>query len=218
MAQDRQEEPGGETPEKGQRPEGRDVACLVEQADFAPVSREWHWITDTEHKFCYFSDSFRFLTGISPECFLGRTRFDRIDICDPKSMRSHLADLRARRRFEYFVYGAKRSNGELRWYRVNGQPIWGKAGQFLGYCGTATDITPIKESEALAQKNQRRFAEVQRIANIGVWELDWITGDLWWSEQTYRIFGLDLGEPIHDTSVFYQRVHPDDREKVRKIT
>jgi PAS domain S-box-containing protein len=54
----------------------------------------------------------------------------------------------------------------------------------------------------------------QRIASLGSWQSD-LAGDLWWSEETYRIFGVARGTPLR-TSIFYELVHPEDRAMVRE--
>jgi PAS domain S-box-containing protein len=66
---------------------------------------------------------------------------------------------------------------------------------------------------------QRRLAarldEAQRIAEVGSWEWHPVTGELTWSEQLYRIFGLD---PELDVSLdfFLDHVHPEDRAGVEQ--
>jgi PAS domain S-box-containing protein len=67
--------------------------------------------------------------------------------------------------------------------------------------------------QALKSDNRRRTA--QRIAKVGYWENDLPSGQLWWDEETYRIFELD---PTQDAplsvAALLERVYPDDREKL----
>lgn len=53
----------------------------------------------------------------------------------------------------------------------------------------------------------------QHIANIGSWERD-LSGKLWWSPETYAIFGVAHGTELN-TDAFFALVHPEDRAKVR---
>jgi PAS domain S-box-containing protein len=53
----------------------------------------------------------------------------------------------------------------------------------------------------------------QHIAKIGSWESD-LHGNLWWSPETYRMFGVPPGAPVRRDD-FYAFVHPEDRERVR---
>ena len=61
-----------------------------------------------------------------------------------------------------------------------------------------------------------RFAEAQSLAHIGSWEWDIRRDTIMWSDELYRIFGLERGaEPLHyDT--YLELVHPDDREFARE--
>jgi len=61
----------------------------------------------------------------------------------------------------------------------------------------------------------KRFAATQRIANMGLWEYDCTNDYLWWSDQVYRIFGLDSHATLTSSAVFNRLVHPDDRMAVR---
>ena len=61
----------------------------------------------------------------------------------------------------------------------------------------------------------RLFSESQQIARLGSWEADYRTGTLWWSDEVYRIFGLDPRKTVPSRTLFYKSVHPDDRERVQ---
>jgi PAS domain-containing protein len=57
---------------------------------------------------------------------------------------------------------------------------------------------------------ERRLAQIQRLARIGFWEIDFASETAWWSDELYRIFGLepDSEPPTHSTMV--SLLHPDD--------
>lgn len=73
--------------------------------------------------------------------------------------------------------------------------------------------TLIEES---LQSAQRMLAEAQAIAHLGGWEYDFVSETLIWTDETYRIFGVDPATftPSHIWAV--QHVHPDDRAAVEK--
>ncbi len=62
---------------------------------------------------------------------------------------------------------------------------------------------------------QARLTEAQRIAHLGNWEWDIENDRLWWSDEIYRLFGLDRDtfEPSYEG--FLAHVHHEDREAVR---
>src|SRR5580692_4462064 len=89
----------------------------------------------------------------------------------------------------------------------------------LEYVGVVTDITERKqaddEREALSrslQENKARLEEAQRVAHVGYWDWDLETNVVVWSDETYRIFGVERGERPMDIETVSGLVHPDDRE------
>ena len=56
----------------------------------------------------------------------------------------------------------------------------------------------------------------QRIVQTGSWERDFRSGQVRWSDETYRIFGFAPGGVKTSAMLFFERVHPDDRERVMR--
>jgi PAS domain S-box-containing protein len=74
--------------------------------------------------------------------------------------------------------------------------------------------TPYR-SETMIRRNESMLAESQRIAHLGSWEWNLETNLLYWSEETYRIFGVSP-DSFHPTlESFLAMVHHDDREPVK---
>jgi PAS domain S-box-containing protein len=58
----------------------------------------------------------------------------------------------------------------------------------------------------------------QKIAHLGIWDQDAISDKLWWSDETFRILGLDPHIITPSFDEFLQVVHPDDRALIVKQT
>ncbi len=75
----------------------------------------------------------------------------------------------------------------------------------------------LEEITARLERNRALLEESQRSACVGSWEWDVGTGALTWSEELYRIYGLDpaAGEITFDR--FQSLIHPEDQDRVREI-
>src|SRR4029077_11730264 len=106
-------------------------------------------------------------------------------------------------------------SGEVRYVRCVGVPIIENE-TLKRIVGTAIDVT---EHETLTQELRRReayLAEAQRLSHTGSfgWKPD--TGEIVWSDQTYRVFEYDRSlKPTLDSLA--QRVHPEDRADVKEV-
>jgi len=82
--------------------------------------------------------------------------------------------------------------------------------------GMMTDITERKRANEALIKSEMRLAEAQRIAHLGSWDWDIGAGELHWSDEVYRIFGLRPREFDGTYEAFFNFIHPDDRQAVRE--
>jgi PAS domain S-box-containing protein len=64
------------------------------------------------------------------------------------------------------------------------------------------------------QESKARLEEAQRVAHVGHWEWDLETDVVVWSDETYRIFGLNPQERPMDLATVRAMVHPEDRESL----
>lgn len=65
--------------------------------------------------------------------------------------------------------------------------------------------------ERRVEERTRQLSEAQQMAHIGSWEWDTVTDTVKWTDELYRIYGLQPGSSALDYGAFLDRVHPDDR-------
>lgn len=68
-------------------------------------------------------------------------------------------------------------------------------------------LEKLKQSEA-------RLVDAQNIANFGSWEIDLASGEVFWSEEVYNIFGINPGNGKISHEFFINSVHPQEKEAV----
>src|SRR5579863_9317132 len=88
----------------------------------------------------------------------------------------------------------------------------------IEYMGVVTDITERKRAEeerqALSRNLQESKAwleEAQRVAHLGYWVWDLIANRVTWSDELYRIYGIEPQEDFIDLEAIRDLIHPEDR-------
>jgi len=119
--------------------------------------------------------------------------------------------LRAGQPVENFTARCPRPDGEVRWLAWTGRGI---VDEGLIYA-VARDVTPQVHAQAESREHQLRLSETQRLARLGSWRWDWDLGQGHWSEETYRILGLEPGTELVPLEEFIaQWVAPEDRAEL----
>ncbi len=100
----------------------------------------------------------------------------------------------------------------------------GRAAQLLsGAYMLVAAIASVREThvwgvplEAALRRSSDLLGQAERIAGVGSWEWNVPSGELTWSDQTFRLFGLAPGQVAPDYTLFVERVHPEHRSLVRQ--
>jgi len=74
----------------------------------------------------------------------------------------------------------------------------------------------VNEQEWQIRKREHQLARAQKIAHLGCWEWDIASGKTSWSDELYRILGLEPASIPASYKGFLERVHPEDREAVKR--
>jgi PAS domain S-box-containing protein len=79
------------------------------------------------------------------------------------------------------------------------------------------EIKRRKLAEEKLKKSERRLKAAQKVAKVANYERDFITGEGFWSDEQYRLFGYKPGKVQHSHELFKKHLHPEDRERIEKI-
>jgi PAS domain S-box-containing protein len=106
-------------------------------------------------------------------------------------------------------------DGEYRWFLNRANPLRDKTGRIVKWYGTNIDIENLKRTERRLRQSEAYLAEAQRLSQTGSAVYNQTTF-LYWSEETYRIWGFDPLQGIPSREAVRQRIHPDDRDRARE--
>jgi len=107
-------------------------------------------------------------------------------------------------------------SGERREIEWNDQTMRDVQGNITGLISIGLDVTVRRSMELALQTSAERLNDAQRIAKVGSWELNLLTGELLWTDETFRLFEIDKGQLSATYEAFINAIHPDDRDSVNQ--
>jgi PAS domain S-box-containing protein len=189
----------------------------------------------------YFSKQWTAYTGLPESALFGWGWMEALHPDDRESTRKFWMEAVAGRQPYDVEYRIRRSDGIYGWFKTRGAPIRDSDGGIVKWFGTCTDITDRKRAEQ-ALRNQevelrqtrdlleikvmertkelRRseayLAEAQKRSKTGSFGWNVSSGEIYWSEETFRIFEYDR-EKKPGLELILQRTHPEDRVRVQEV-
>lgn len=195
----------------------RDLADRhLEQVRLLDLTHDSIFVRDKNDMIVFWNRGAQELYGWQREETAGRTTHDLLRTQFPSSLDVINQELLRTGRWEGELLHTRRDGTQItvasRWSLqrdLNGQPI--------GTLETNTDITLRKRAEEALRRSQATYlAEAQRLSATGSFGWNAVTGDILWSEQTFRIFEYAPSQTPSMQAVF-ERVHPDDRSLVHQV-
>lgn len=107
-------------------------------------------------------------------------------------------------------------SGEERILHCRGNVEVNEKGETEKVVGTNQDVTEKQTLIRRLQRSESMYVQAEKIADMGNWNWDLKTGRLSWTDQLYRIYGLEPQSEEITLERFLSFVHPDDREHVAR--
>jgi PAS domain S-box-containing protein len=100
-------------------------------------------------------------------------------------------------------------------YRVWATPVRDADGEITGGQSIALDVTEQQEREQRLERTLDLLEKTERIADVGGWEIDPETEDVFWSDHLFELLGVDYDEepPLDEALDVY---HEEDRHIVEE--
>jgi PAS domain S-box-containing protein len=173
-----------------------------------------YWESDAQHRIIRQKFGEGLAYGEAPVAEIGKTRWEMPYLePDAEGWRKYRETLDAHLPFRDFEIARPSSDGGKRYVSVSGLPLFDKTGRFIGYRGVGRNITERKRAEEALRRSEAYLAEAQRLSHTGTTVFN-AAGPVYFSEESYRILGLDPQQGLPDRATVLQLIHPDDRDRV----
>ncbi|HEX6428942.1 MAG TPA: PAS domain S-box protein [Niastella sp.] len=171
-------------------------------------------ITDLDRRIQWVNAAFTLALEYTPKEAIGKRPEDFLygPETDKNAIEALLENKKAARTFDSELLLYTKSGRKI-WMNMQAQPQFDKKGKLTGYFAIGIDSTERRKSEERSLRNQQMLLQAERIASIGSWETDLKTGVTIWSDELYRIFGLETNE-VPTLEQRLSIIHPDDIDRV----
>jgi PAS domain S-box-containing protein len=109
-------------------------------------------------------------------------------------------------------YRTIHKDGSIHWLMSRAQPRLDKTRNAVCYIGTVIDITERKTAEIKLTESKVRFNFALEVTGAGIWEWDIRTDRLFWSDQIWKLYGLEPQGKISSHRLWSIHAHPEDRD------
>ncbi|UVK40707.1 PAS domain S-box protein [Mesorhizobium sp. AR10] len=190
------------------------AAVSRERARLLDLTHDTIFVRDMNDVITYWNLGAAELYGWQGDQAIGRVSHQLMETIFPAPLEEINAELLRTGRWEGELVHARRDRPPLvvasRWslQRDDG-------GRPLAILETNNDITERKRVEEALRRSEAYLTEAQRLSRTGSFGWDVATGEIIWSDETFRIFGYDKA-PSVTIDMVVQRTHPDDRAAVRQ--
>jgi len=175
-------------------------------------SDESVFITNIDGSIIYVNPAFEKIYGYSREEALGKT---------PRILKSGLLPSEDYKPFWDTLLAKNIVKGELinktkdgRLLNIGGSanPILNEDGNIIGFLAIQRDITEAKRAEELLRKSMLKLEKAQELGQMGSWEWDIATNELVWSDEVYKLYGLDPANDSPKYDVVVNTMTPETRD------
>ncbi|MBN2884304.1 MAG: PAS domain-containing protein, partial [Clostridia bacterium] len=111
-----------------------------------------------------------------------------------------------------------KKDGEIFYIRVDADVTLGEDGKTSVIYGIVTDITETHNRIKELEEAKNRLDLAEAMSKTGHWQRNLKTNTYIFSDELYRIFGIDEGVKLITHELLHERFHPDDRKKISAFT
>jgi PAS domain S-box-containing protein len=111
-----------------------------------------------------------------------------------------------------FYYRIILKDGSIKTLHAQGEAIADHNGQAHTLFGTTQDVTERQNLIATLQQNEQLYRQMETIAHVGTWRWDVTENKVRWTDELFRIYGLEPQSEDLTYESYITFIHPEDRE------
>jgi PAS domain S-box-containing protein len=134
-----------------------------------------------------------------------------------EELRLRIAEVVAGNNYQGVDLRRRRKDGSTLDVSIWTAPIRGSSGEVTAIVGVVMDITEQKRARAELEKSRASLLRAHRMASLGSWTADLVSGVADWSDETHCIFGFERGRVTPGWDAYIAIVHPEDRAAVEPM-
>lgn len=173
------------------------------------------WVTRPDGYCTYLSKQWYDFTGRKLEDDLGLGWTENIHPDDREAAGTEFMRCSDEQTHYEVFFRLRRKDGVYRWVMDQGHPRYDDQGVFQGFVGTVIDIHDQRMAQQEIENIRGRFLRAAKAVDLGIWYCDLPFDQLIWNREVKNHFWLPE-DVVVDINLFYERIHPADREKTQK--
>lgn len=188
----------------------RDLALVLRESQFLLTTMDHHELvstTDTRGRITSVNEKFCEVSGYRKEELIGQNHRILKSGYHHHDFYQEMWKTIANGKVWRGTICNRKKSGEEYWVESTIVPFLDEKGKPYKYVSARTNVSELRLSE-------ERLHRSQTFANIGTWDWNVATGELYWSERIAPLFGYIEGSLETTYDNFLAAVHPDDRELV----
>lgn len=172
------------------------------------------WATEANGSAYFFNKGWLEYTGLSLEAVKGNGWMQSLHPDDLGRTKDAWKQAYKKSGAYEIEYRLKRHDGQYRWFLTRGTPMKDGQGHILKWYGSTTDVDEQKRAAEDLQQSTERFHLVAKATQDAIWDWNLRTNEIWWNEGFKELFRYAEEEIEPTIDSWYNRVHPDDKERV----
>jgi PAS domain S-box-containing protein len=180
--------------------------------------REGVWIIDKDSCTSFANPRMAEMLGYTVDEMQGKPIFSFMDK-QGVEIAKRLLERRRQGIVEQHDFEFMRKDGRRIFVILETSPVSDETGNYAGALGCATDITERRQAEEALKKSVKLLIDTGEMAEVGGWELDLSTKDVFWTEEVSRIHAVEPGykPKLEDALDFYApESRPDIEAAVKR--